>query len=76
MMEYNSGSNTYILLLNFLFTTNNTVLCLYFDKTSFENWAKFIYLGTIRTNKDYIHKEVNTRLNSGNSWYYYAYLPT
>jgi hypothetical protein len=36
---------------------------------SFRNVETFTYLRTRETNKNYVHKEINNRSNSVNTWY-------
>jgi hypothetical protein len=67
-LEINTEKTKYMIISRHLDSGQNQNIRI--AKESFENVAKFKYLGTTLTNQNDIRDEIKNRLNSGNACYY------
>jgi hypothetical protein len=67
-LEINTGKTKYMSMSHHLNSGKNQNVRI--ANESFENMAKFKYLGMTLTNQNDIHVEIRSRLNSGNACYY------
>jgi hypothetical protein len=67
-LEINAEKTKYMIMSRYPNSGQNQNIRIAND--SFENVAKFKYVGTTLTNQNDIHDEVKSRLNSGNACYY------
>jgi sorting nexin-29 len=67
-LEINAGKAKYMIMSRYPSSGQNQNIRI--ANESFENVAKFKYLGTTLTNQNDIHDEIKSKLNSGNARYY------
>jgi hypothetical protein len=67
-LEINAEKTKYMIMSRHPNTGQNHSIRIAYE--SFENVAKFKYLGMTLTNRNDIHDEIKSRLNSGNACYY------
>jgi hypothetical protein len=67
-IEINAEKTKYMIMSRYPYSGQNQNIRI--ANESFENMAKFKYLGTTLTNQNDIRDEIKSRLNSGNACYY------
>jgi hypothetical protein len=67
-LEINAKKTKYMIISHHLNSGQNQNIRI--SNESFENVAKFKYLGMMLTNQNDIHDEIKSRLNSGNACYH------
>jgi hypothetical protein len=67
-LEVNPEKTEYVLVSRYQKTGQKHSMKI--TKRSFEDVAKFKYLGTTLTNENFMNEEIKSRLNSGNACYH------
>jgi hypothetical protein len=67
-LEVNQKKTRYMLMSHYQKTEKKHSIQI--GNRSFEDVAKFMYLGTTQTDHSFMHKEIKSRLKSGNACYH------